>query len=72
MLFPLLIKNDRVTVGNFEKLCEWVFDNRYNISITLESIQHSYKKFIAWIDEEVMKDDAEWKETRGSEFGRAG
>lgn len=72
MLFPLLIKNDRLTVSNFEKLCGWVFDNRYDASITLESIQNSYKKFIAWIDEEVMKDDAKWKEMRGSEFGRVG
>ena len=72
MLFPLLVKNDLLTVGNFERLCEWVFDNRCDNSTTLESIQNSYKKFIAWIDEEVMKDDAEWKEMRGSEFGRVG
>jgi len=57
-------------VNGFEKLCEWVFKNKADPSTTLESIRDTYKEFIAWIDEDVMKDDVKWKEMRGSEFGR--
>lgn len=70
MLFPLRNMNNRITVGDFEKLCEWVFKNKADPSTTLESIRDTYKEFIAWIDEDVMKDDVKWKEMRGSEFGR--
>lgn len=64
--FLLGIRTERqVTVDNYDDLCRWTVSNAEDATLTIEDAHNLYKEFIAWIDDEIMKDDEEWKKLRG-------
>lgn len=53
-----------VTTDGLDELCHWVVQNAEK-PITHEEVRDLYRKFILWIDDEVMANDPSWKTARG-------
>jgi len=70
MLFPLAKISGKITVGDLDKLVDFVYKNRADEKVTEEQIRQKYQEFIAFLDD-LMKDDEKWKQLRGSEFNPA-
>ncbi|MEQ1638328.1 MAG: hypothetical protein ABL903_16735 [Methylococcales bacterium] len=66
MLFPLAKIDDKLTVGDLDKLAQCVYLNRKDIAITEEQIKDKYREFISFLDK-LMEEDAKWNTLRGDE-----
>jgi len=70
MLFPLARIDEKITVGDLDILAKRVYKNCADKNATEEQIKQKYQEFIAFLDN-LMKDDEEWINLRGSEFNPA-
>jgi hypothetical protein len=70
MLFPLARIKEKITVGDLDKLVDFVYKNRADEKVTEEQIKQKYREFIAFLDN-LMKDEENWIKLRVSEFNPA-
>lgn len=70
MLMPFIFdRNSEITVQandtKLDALCKWTVAHAEDTTLTIEEARDLYRKFISWIDGDIMKADPDWKKMRG-------
>lgn len=65
MILPFLFLHSKkkVTTDGLDELCNFLINNT-DITLSPDEIKTSYLDYISWIDNEIMKNNGEWRQLR--------